>query len=232
MKRIKKWKQIVAAGMTCLILLGQGQAAQLVAHAEPKAADLYIVQGVTSYIMLLDEPEASIYNEIGQLHNGDLFYNMSDPAEEYWYGYTQSGQMGYVMGQYLVSAEEADYYIGSGMEYSYEDDDRIFETDYFSVAFPAEYEWTHELINSTTIKIIYEPAAAAGYGGTVMSVIAFDPTDTEYTEYPSWFIAGGNMEKTYVVLTPTDLQRDPEDEVQMEEYGKMLEKVKEIYIKK
>lgn len=228
---MRKWEIKAAAGLFCLALAGGSGEEYLVAHAEPKAADLYVVQGTDNYLALRDEPEYNADNEIGRLNNGDIFYNMSGMNEDYCYGYTSAGVMGYVNSDYLVSPEELDYYIGSGLEYSYEEDDRILETDYFSVAFPAEYEWTYKMISSTIMKIVYSPAELAGYGGTVMTIIAFDPKDTTYTDYPSWFIAGGTMEKTYVVLPPTDLQCDPEDEVQRLEYGKLLEKVKEISIK-
>lgn len=229
---MRKWKTKAAAGLFCLALAGGSGAEHLVAHAEPKAADLYVVQGVDNYLALRDEPEYNADNEIGKLNNGDLFYSMTGLIDDYAYGYTRAGDMGYVNSDYLVSPEEADYYIGAGLEYSYEEDERILETDYFSIHLPAEYEWTHEMISSTIMKVIYTPAEEAGYGGTVMTIRAFDPGDTSYVDAPSWFLAGGNREKIYVVLMPTDVQFDPDDEVQRLEYGTLLEKAKEISIKK
>ncbi|MBQ8933967.1 MAG: hypothetical protein IJ061_06760 [Lachnospiraceae bacterium] len=60
-----------------------------------------IVTGTTNYLALRSSAVRSSSNEIGRLHNGDVFYVTEFGSTGFAYGYTASGQYGYVVSAYL-----------------------------------------------------------------------------------------------------------------------------------
>jgi len=64
----------------------------------------YIVTGTRNYLALRSEPKTAESNEIGMLHNGELFYVTSNGKDGFAYGYDAKGKYGYVNARYLQLA--------------------------------------------------------------------------------------------------------------------------------
>lgn len=61
----------------------------------------YVVTGTQNYLALRNAPRTDANNEIGKLHNGDLFIVTNNPTNGFAYGYTSGGSYGYVNANYL-----------------------------------------------------------------------------------------------------------------------------------
>lgn len=96
-------------------------------------------------------------------------------------------------------------------------------SDYFTLGLPADADWDWEVINETTIKFFYPPAKEAGYGGSFVTIRAYDWGDNSYEDIPSYNIAGLSDTKKYIAIFPTDVQYDVSDTGQMSEYQRLLE---------
>jgi len=60
-----------------------------------------VVSGTTNYLALRSSPSRQSNNEIGRLHNGDMFFVKEFRNDGFAYGRTRSGQYGYVVSDYL-----------------------------------------------------------------------------------------------------------------------------------
>lgn len=89
--------------------------------------------------------------------------------------------------------------------------------------FPAYIDWEYEVVNNTTLKIYHSGAKKDGFGGTVLTIMAYDWGDNSYEEFPSWAVAGSSADKKYIAVLPTDVQFNPKDSVQASEYREMLQ---------
>lgn len=190
------------------------------ALAETKAGDPYVTKVESGYLAVRSAPAYDASNELEPLNNGDLFYVTSWLPGDYWYGYSETGVEGYINKNYLV--KDTGFDIASNIKYTPDGGDRILENDYFSLQFPASIQWDYEIVNSTTLTIFYEPAKEAGFGGTVITIMAVDWGDNEYEEFPDWSIAGKSADKKYIAMLPTDVQFDPEDKTQASEYMELF----------
>lgn len=193
-------------------------------QADTKAADAYTVKVETGYLAVRSEPSYDAKNELERLYTGDTFYVMYDHDSTYAYGYTESGREGYVNKNYLVEA----YNIAGGIKTRASEGAAYLETDSFSMYLPGDISWEYEIIDNTAISIYYTPAKEKGFGGHVVTIQAYDWGDNEYEEDPAWSLAGMNNEKKFVALYPTDVQYDPNDPVQSEEYGRLLKVVQRM----
>lgn len=187
--------------------------------AEPKAADAYQVKVETGYLALRSAPSYDSKNELEALYTGDIFYVMYDYDSTYVYGYSETGKEGYVNKNYLVEA----YNIASGIRTCASEGASYLETDHFSMYLPGDIPWEYEVVDNTTISIYYTPAKEDNCGGHVVTIKAYDWGDNEYAEFPDWSIAGLSSEKKFVAIYPTDVQFNPEDSVQANEYGRLLQ---------
>lgn len=68
---------------------------------QPVYGDHRIVTGTKNYLALRSSAVRSDSNEIGRLHNGDSFWVTQWGSTGFAYGYTASGQYGYVVSAYL-----------------------------------------------------------------------------------------------------------------------------------
>ena len=191
-------------------------------HAEPKAVTAYSVKVEKGYLAVRSRPAYDASNELAKLYTGDTFYVEVKPSGDYWYGYTKSGIEGYVNKNYLEAVSESDFDIASNLKFTPDGGDTILENDYFSLQFPAMIDWDYNVINNTTLEIIYEPAAKSGFGGNVVTIMAYDWSDNSYTEFPDWALAGSDADKKYIALFPTDVQFDPNAPTQAEEYHELF----------
>lgn len=209
----KNLKKLLTPFFTAISLL----ALAVPASAEPKAADAYTVKVDSGYLALRSEPAYHSENELEALYTGDIFYVMADYDSTYVYGYSESGKEGYVNKKYLVDA----YNIASGIKTRASEGASFLETDYFSLYLPGDISWDYDVVDNTTIRISYAPAKEAGYGGHVVTIKAYDWADNAYEDLPSWSVAGLSNEKKFVAIYPTDVQFDPADSVQAEEYRRL-----------
>ncbi len=189
------------------------------AMAETKAADAYNVKVESGYLALRSDPSFNADNELEALYTGDTFYVMYDEDATYVYGYSESGKRGYVNKNYLVEA----YNIAKGIKADTRQGVSWLETDYFRMYLPADIDWNYEVVDNETISIYYAPAKENGYGGHVVTIKAYDWGDNEYADFPSWSIAGQNDEKKFIAIYPTDVQFDPNDFTQADEYRRLME---------
>ena len=65
------------------------------------ASTAYTVAGTQNYLAVRTQPATSSSNEIGAIHNGDVFNVDSFTNNGFAYGYTAYGQWGYVNANYL-----------------------------------------------------------------------------------------------------------------------------------
>lgn len=99
---------------------------------------------------------------------------------------------------------------------------------YFTLYLPFDINWNWEEVDNNTIRFYYVPAYEAGYGGTAVTIEAYDRGDSSYESLPAWRLAGLGEDKTYVAIFPTDLQCDPNDSAQYDEYMELSEYVRRI----
>lgn len=210
----KNFRNWMAVFLTILCMFASATAV----FADTKAADAYTVQVETGYLALRSKPAYDASNELEKLYTGDTFYVMSDYDSTYVYGYSETGKEGYVNKNYLVEA----YNIASGIKTRASEGASFLETDYFTMYLPGDISWEYEVISNTSIGIYYTPAKEAGYGGHVVTIMAYDWGDNDYEDFPSWSVAGLSSEKKFIALYPTDVQFDPQDSTQSVEYGRLL----------
>ena len=100
----------------------------------------------------------------------------------------------------------------------------------FLLVMPNNDKWGYEQTSEDCLEIYLKSARDDGYGGNLVSIMAFDPEDTTYEEFPDYSIAGKgqNVNKTFIALFPTDVQFNPEDSEQEADYNELLTHVKKI----
>lgn len=72
-----------------------------------------------------------------------------------------------------------------------------------------------------SLKIYYPKAHDSGHGGTVVTLMAFDWGENGYENFPNYKIACLTENKKYIAMFPTDVQYNPNDSVQAEEYARL-----------
>lgn len=192
-------------------------------HADQKAAEAYTVKVDSGYLAVRSAPSYDASNELARLYTGDVFYVEMWPSGDYWYGYTKSGVEGYVNKNYLVPADGSGFHIASNIKFTPDGGDKVLETDHFSLQFPAYIDWDYKVVDNTTLDIIYTPAAKSGFGGNVVTIMAYDWGDNSYEDFPDWSVAGSDADKKYIAVFPTDVRFDPNDSTQQKEYQELLE---------
>ncbi len=100
----------------------------------------------------------------------------------------------------------------------------------FLLIMPNNDKWGYEQTSEDCLEIYLKSARDDGYGGNLVSIMAFDPEDTTYEDFPDYSVAGKgqNVNKTFIALFPTDVQFNPEDSEQEADYNELLTHVKKI----
>ena len=100
----------------------------------------------------------------------------------------------------------------------------------FMLIMPNNDNWGYKKDTAGTLDIYLKAARDSGYEGNLVTIMAFDPEDTSYEEFPDYSVAGKgqNVDKTFVALFPTDVQYDPQDEQQQADYDELYTHVKKI----
>lgn len=123
----------------------------------------------------------------------------------------------------------ADYDILSGLQITEGNQGLTWVmSEHIIMSFPTRYATQLEQYSSTSFGIIYVPAALSGCGGQLVTIEAFPVGDTSYQQAPSWTLAGQAEGIQYVAFFPTDVQFDPNDCTQAEEYPALLDYLKKI----
>ena len=100
----------------------------------------------------------------------------------------------------------------------------------FVLAMPNDDDWGYEQTSETSLTIYDKDAREDNFGGELVTIMAFDPEDTTYEDFPDYTVAGKSQKvnKTFIALFPTDAQfdaNDPEDEA---DYMELFNHVKKI----
>ena len=100
----------------------------------------------------------------------------------------------------------------------------------FLLIMPNNDKWGYEKDSAGNLDIYLKAARDDGYDGNLVTIMAFDPEDTSYEDFPSYSVAGKgqNVNKTFVALFPTDVRYNFEDEQQAADYNELFDHVKKI----
>lgn len=100
----------------------------------------------------------------------------------------------------------------------------------FLLSMPIDDDWEYVQNDKDSFSIIYIPGKNAGYGGHLVTIKAYDPNDTSYTNLPSYRVAGKskNTNKVFVAIYPTDVQFDSNNKSQAARYQDLYEYVQKI----
>ena len=130
------------------------------------------------------------------------------------------------------TTEEAtvdDYDILDGFNLVEKDDITLLYGNGFVLTMPDD-DWGYEQTSPTCLQIYSEDAREGGYEGHLVSIMAFDPDDTSYEDFPDYSVAGRGktVDKVFIALFPTDVQYNPDDPDQAEDYNELFNHVKKI----
>ncbi len=122
-----------------------------------------------------------------------------------------------------------DYDILDGFNLVEKDDITLLYGNGFVLTMPDD-DWGYEQTSPTCLQIYSKDAREDGYEGHLVSIMAFDPDDTSYEEFPEYSVAGRGktVDKVFVALFPTDVQYNPDDPDQAEDYNELFTHVKKI----
>lgn len=99
----------------------------------------------------------------------------------------------------------------------------------FSITVPDSWEGKYTLIMDDESIQLYQKAAYESFGGGhLCSFVVFE--DSSYTEIPCYdvILRDGLDEQTYIVMYPSDVQADLDNEESTSEYCKMTDELPEI----
>lgn len=106
----------------------------------------------------------------------------------------------------------------------------VLEAAGLEAALPSDIDYEVEETSNTAVTIYLEEAEDAGLGGVVGDIMAFDEGDTSYDVFPDYQVTGEKNGITYVTLYATDLQYDPNDAQQKEDYERLTYALKAFRI--
>ena len=123
-----------------------------------------------------------------------------------------------------------DYDIMEGFQLSDNGSELLLYGNDFLLIMPNNDKWGYEQTAEDCLNIYLKAARDDGYEGNLVTIMAFDPEDTSYEEFPSYSVAGTgqNVNKTFIALFPTDVQYNPEDADQQADYEELYTHVKKI----
>ena len=92
----------------------------------------------------------------------------------------------------------------------------------FMLTLPNADDITYEA-HGDSVDIIFVPGKNAGYGGKLVTIMAYDPDDKSYESKPDYHVAGTgrNSGKRFVAVYPTDQQVSPEFESVVIRYNEL-----------
>ena len=129
-----------------------------------------------------------------------------------------------------TTASADDYDIMSGFELQEYGSELLLYGNDFLLIMPNDDDWGYEKLSPTSLEIYLKDAREDGLDGHLVTIMAFDPDDTSYEDFPEYAVAGHgpNCGKTFIALFPTDVQYNMEDEDQAEDYEELSTHVHKI----
>ena len=130
-----------------------------------------------------------------------------------------------------ATEQTSEYDITQGLTVKEVDDQMaVLVGNGFELTMPNTGTWSYEANGTDCVSVYYMDAESAGFGGNLVSIMAMPLDDTSYEDFPDYAIAGESeaLGVRFIALFPTDVQYDPEDETQTEEYSELLDHVKKI----
>ena len=111
-----------------------------------------------------------------------------------------------------TAAASGEYDIARNIGVGYDKTEFLY-SDYFVLNMPDfPSDWDYEVLSKTAFQIVHYPSRDAGYGGNVVSIMAYDKDDDSYNILPHYTVAGESKDKIYIACFPTDVQFSPETE--------------------
>lgn len=151
------------------------------------------------------------YNE-GFMLDGFGYYKLSDSI--YWarLGEDTSGKLDIDRALSEIAALSGEYDIARNIGVGYDKTEFLY-SDYFVLNMPDfPSDWNYEVHGQTALEIVHYPSRDAGYGGNVVSIMAYDKDDDSYKMLPHYTVAGESKDKIYIACFPTDVQYSRETE--------------------
>jgi len=132
--------------------------------------------------------------------------------------------------QTTTAGESGDYDIMEGSRLVENGSELLLYGNDFMIIMPNDDDWKYEKTSDTSMSIYLEDAREDGYDGNLVTIMAFDPEDTSYEQFPDYAVAGHgkNVNKTFIALFPTDVQFNPQDPDQAEDYQELFSHVQKI----
>ena len=126
------------------------------------------------------------------------------------------------------AAEDYDIMKGSKLEAN--GSELLLYGNDFLLIMPNNDDWGYEQSSPTALTIYDKDSREDGFGGELVTIMAFDPSDTSYKDFPDYAVAGTgkNVNKTFIALFPSDAQFDPNDPEDEAEYMELFNHVKKI----
>lgn len=123
-----------------------------------------------------------------------------------------------------------DYDIMEGFKLEESGSELLLYGNDFLLIMPNNDDWGYEQTAPNSLLIYDKEGREDGYSGDLVTIMAFDPSDTSYEEFPSYTIAGTgkNVNKTFIAMFPTDVRFDPNDQEDAEEYMALSDHVRKI----
>ena len=124
--------------------------------------------------------------------------------------------------------DSGDYDIASNLQLAGGGDEKVIDTDHFTITLTHGSSWDYTVDSKTSVTIYNVAAKEANYGGRLVSIKAYDPADKDYEMFPSYSVIGEKDGKVYVAEYPSDVQFDPSDEQAAADYQAVYEEVNKI----
>jgi hypothetical protein len=131
------------------------------------------------------------------------------------------------------TAAAGDYDIMKGFEKKANDDGSI-EYLYFNdfmLVMPGNEKWSFEPSkDSQAVTFYLFSAQQENYGGKLVTIKAYDINDNSYEQLPSYSVAGvgGNTNKRFIAIYPTDVQWNGQDAQQDADYRELSDYLHKI----
>ena len=123
-----------------------------------------------------------------------------------------------------------DYDIMKGSKLEANGSELLLYGNDFLLIMPNNDDWGYEQTSPTSVTIYDKDSREDGFGGNLVTIMAFDPSDKSYEDFPDYAVAGSgkNVNKTFIALFPSDAQFDPNDPEDEAEYMELFNHVKKI----
>ena len=124
----------------------------------------------------------------------------------------------------------ADYDVSKGFQkQEYQDIEVLYFND-FLITMPGNDKWSFEM-NGNSVTFYLFSAQQEGYGGRLVTIVAYDIDDYSYEQLPVPYQVAGvgkNVNKRFVAIYPSDIQFNYEDAVQEADYKDLYDYLKKI----